>query len=212
MPLKLIGMKGSLCTARPLLLLAEKGITDFEFQDVDFASGENKSEAHLALQPFGQVPALDDNGFILFESRAICRYLASKFADRGPSLLPAAGDDKAWALFEQWASVEINSFDVFAQQIVVQKLVMPMMGRAVNEEVVAANRKILSDKFVAFDRILGKQAYMGGDGYSLIDVFYMPVVGALFGLGEAELITKHPNVKAWWDRVSAREAFQKASK
>ena len=48
MPLKLIGMKGSLCTARPLLLLAEKGITDFEFQDVDFASGENK--VHLTVK------------------------------------------------------------------------------------------------------------------------------------------------------------------
>ncbi|PSN61607.1 putative glutathion S-transferase II, GST-II [Corynespora cassiicola Philippines] len=208
MSLKLIGLKQSICTSRPLLVLAEKGVTDFELKPVDFAAGEHKSAAHLALQPFGQIPVLDDNGFLLYESRPIARYLAKKFSDRGPALIPANGDDKAWARFEQWASVEVNNFDAPAQQIYLQKRVMPMRGQPIDEKIVAFYRQILADKFDAFDRILSKQPYMGGVTFSLIDIFYMPLMNALFGMEEGRLITERLHLKAWWDRVSSRESWQ----
>ncbi len=100
MVLKIHGVKGSTCTRRVLVALYEKDIP-FEFVPVDFATGEHKSAKHMALQPFGKVPALDDDGFILFESRAMAKYLAKKYASQGTPLLPAEGDLKAYGLFEQ---------------------------------------------------------------------------------------------------------------
>jgi len=61
------------------------------------------------------------------ESRAICRYLAAKYKDQGTKLVPDAADIKATALFEQWASVEKDNYDVFASNIVSQKLFNPLV-------------------------------------------------------------------------------------
>jgi glutathione S-transferase len=100
MVLKLHGIKGSTCTQRVLTALYEKEVP-FELVTVDFAKGEHKSEKHMKMQPFGKVPALEDDGFILFESRAIAKYIAKKYESQGTPLLPAEGDLKAYGLFEQ---------------------------------------------------------------------------------------------------------------
>ena len=62
-------------TARVLVTILEKELP-YEHILIDIAKGNQKSEAYKKLQPFGKVPVLDDDGFFIFESRAICRYLA----------------------------------------------------------------------------------------------------------------------------------------
>lgn len=100
MVLKLYGMPLSTCTKRVVTVLAEKKV-DYELVTIDFAKAEHKSAPYLQKQPFGKIPYLDDDGFIVFESRAIARYIATKYANQGTQLLPAAGDLKAQAIFEQ---------------------------------------------------------------------------------------------------------------
>lgn len=73
MVLKLFG--SAMSTSRVLTTIIEKELP-YEFIRVDIAKGEQKSEEYKKLQPFGKVPVLDDNGFIMYESRAICKYLA----------------------------------------------------------------------------------------------------------------------------------------
>jgi glutathione S-transferase len=70
--LKVFGHPMSTCTRKVLTTVNELGLPH-EFVVVDFATGEHKQPAHLSRQPFGQVPAIDDDGFALYESRAICR-------------------------------------------------------------------------------------------------------------------------------------------
>lgn len=67
--------------------------------------------------------AQDDDGFILYESRAICRYLAAKFRDQGPDLLPAGVKENA--LFEQAASIELNNFEPYANNAVAEVVFKP---------------------------------------------------------------------------------------
>jgi glutathione S-transferase len=100
MVLKVHGTKGSTCTQRVLTALHEKGVP-YELINIDFKIAEHKSEKYMKLQPFGKIPVLDDDGFILFESRAIARYIAKKYAGQGTPLLPAEDDLKAYGLFEQ---------------------------------------------------------------------------------------------------------------
>jgi glutathione S-transferase len=100
MVLKVHGSKGSTCTQRVLTALYEKGVP-YEIVNINFSVGEHKSEKYMKLQPFGKIPVLDDDGFILFESRAIAKYIAAKYAGQGTPLLPAESDLKAYGLFEQ---------------------------------------------------------------------------------------------------------------
>jgi glutathione S-transferase len=101
MVLKLHGAKQSTCTQRVLTVLAEKGITDFEIVPVHLPAGAHRREPHISLQPFGRIPVLDDDGFIVYESRAICRYIAAKYADQGTQVMPKGDDLKALGIFEQ---------------------------------------------------------------------------------------------------------------
>lgn len=107
MVLKIHGAKGSTCTQRVLTVLYEKNVP-FELVAINFSAGDHKSEKHIKIHPFGKVPVLDDDGFILFESRAIAKYIAAKYSDQGTPLLPAEGDLKAYALFEQVQSSTVH--------------------------------------------------------------------------------------------------------
>lgn len=73
MVIKIYG--SAMSTSRVLTVLHEMKLP-YEFNRVDISKGEHKSEAYTKLQPFGKVPVMDDDGFIMYESRAICRYLA----------------------------------------------------------------------------------------------------------------------------------------
>lgn len=72
MVLKLYG--SAMATSRVLVTILEKELP-YELILIDISKGEHKTDEFKKLQPFGQVPALDDDGFLMFESRAICRYL-----------------------------------------------------------------------------------------------------------------------------------------
>lgn len=84
--IKLYGMAMSTCTRRVRCVLEEMSLP-YELILVDIAKGEHKQPAHLSIQPFGQVPVLEDtDGTKVFESRAIMRYLLKKY--------PAEGNDR----------------------------------------------------------------------------------------------------------------------
>src|SRR5579871_179435 len=121
--MKLYGHPMSTCTRKVLTALAEKG-HEAEFVLVDFAKGEHKQEPHLTRQPFGRVPALEDDGFWLYESRAMTRYIDEKLP--GVRLQPT--DLKDRALMEQWLSVEYSYFSPAAMKIVSELLLGKMHG------------------------------------------------------------------------------------
>lgn len=210
MTLIITGVRNSTCTARVLTTLAEKGVTDFTINVPDFATGEHKKPPITDKQPFGVIPILEDGDFTLCESRAICRYIAAKYRDQGTPLVPDPTDIKASAKFEQWASIELTSYENYCGVIIAEKLFASYKGLAVNEAVVDFVTKKLIDKLDVFEKILSKQKYMAGDTFSLIDIFYIPHTDKLFAAGDGHLITDRPHVKAWWEAVSTRESWKTA--
>ena len=87
MALKIYGVARSRAF-RTLWMAKELGL-DYEHIKVDFATGETRRPEHLALNPNGHVPVIDDDGFILWESMAINLYLAKKYGSgRALSVAP----------------------------------------------------------------------------------------------------------------------------
>ena len=122
MVLKLHGFHLSTCTRRVALICKEKNVP-YELVPVDITKDAHKLPEYTAVQPFGQVPYIDDDGFILYESRAIARYLEAKYKNQGTKLIPDGL--QAQAKFEEAASIELTNFDFHAFTLAAEKLFKP---------------------------------------------------------------------------------------
>lgn len=209
MVLKLHGAAASTCGKRVGFILHEKQIP-FELVTVDWASGEHKTPAWLEKQPFGQVPYIDDDGFIVYESRAIARYLATKYADQGTPLLPDPSDLKALAILDQAISVEVNNFEPYACGITKEKVFKKYRGEEADPHFLSYYETSLKDKMDGFERVLSKQKYMAGDKITLVDFFYLPYGDFVTQLGYDYLTNeaKWPNVARWWKDITSRESYK----
>ncbi|KAJ7616990.1 glutathione S-transferase [Mycena polygramma] len=189
------------------MVLAEKQIP-FELVEVEMSAKAHKTPEFLAMHPFGQVPVIDDDGFILCESRAICRYLADKYPDQGTPLFPT--DLKARALVEQAASFEFANFHPAATKVAMELLGKARRGLPVDHAVVAEGVTELSAKLDVYEVILGKHRFIAGDEFSLADIFHLGFAPLLAGT-EADVMTKEtrPNVARWWNEVISRPTWVK---
>ncbi|KAF8496316.1 glutathione S-transferase [Gautieria morchelliformis] len=204
MVLKLYGASNSTCTRRVATVFHEKKVP-FEFIEVDVLKGASKTPEYLARQPFGQIPCLDDDGFILFESRAICRYIEAKFPNQGSTLVPT--EAKAKALFEQAASIESSNFEVYALPAVFEKVFKPYFNLTPDQATFDALIAKLDAKLQAYDTILGKQKYLAGNELTMADLFHLPL-GTLVGFAGSDVMTSKPNVARWWKELQARPSWQ----
>ncbi|KAJ7096857.1 glutathione transferase [Mycena epipterygia] len=188
------------------MVLAEKQIP-FELVLVDMAKNEHKAPDFLAKHPFGQVPMIEDHdGFVLYESRAICRYLAEKYAGQGMPLVPTGLKEKA--LFEQAASVEFATFFPAVLKVVMESIVRQMHGLPVDEAALTQAVSELSAKLDAYEVIFGKQPFLGGDDFTLADLFHLYCAPLLAGAGiDVMVSTARPNVTRWWNDLISRPTW-----
>jgi glutathione S-transferase len=207
MVLKIHGIGRSTCTQRVLATLKEKQVP-YEIVNIDFAAGEHKSAKYLEKQPFGVIPVLEDDGFFVYESRAICRYIATKYKAQGTELIPT--ELKSLGIFEQGASIETSYFDPQASVITFERVFKPMFGGSADEDRVKQLSEKLTGYLDVYEKILSKQQYIGGDSFSLIDIYHLPYGTFLFhdNVKLGHLINDRPHVKAWWDKVSGRQSWQ----
>ncbi|KAI0628219.1 glutathione S-transferase [Trametes polyzona] len=208
MVLTLYGNLHSTCSNRVRTVLEELGVK-YEFVNIDFAKGEHKAPEFVAVQPFGQVPYIDDDGFKLYESRAIARYIALKYGGIG-KLIPDPKDVQKWALFEQAASVEQSNFDPSAAGLAWENIFKPLFGLQTDPATVERLKTTLEGKLAAYDVILGKSKYLAGDEITLADLFHLPYGALLEKQGYDYLVSgRWPNVTRWWKDISSRESWKK---
>lgn len=92
---------------RAAWVLEELGV-EYDYHSVDLMAGEGQGEAHLARHPDGKVPVLQDGELTLFESTAICRYLAERHGEPD-GLLPASVEGRARV--DQWMSFVVSELE-----------------------------------------------------------------------------------------------------
>ncbi|CZT52274.1 related to glutathione S-transferase [Rhynchosporium secalis] len=211
MTLTIHGSPYSTCCQRIFTVLAEKGV-EANTRTLDFATGEHKHPDFLKLQPFGKVPVLEDDEFFIYESRAITKYIAKKYAGQGTKLMPEEGDFKAYGFFEQACSVEQSYFDGPASGICWEKVFKPMKGLGnTDEELVKKHVAALDAAFAVYDVILGRQAYLAGDELTLADLSHLPYGKMVKDQGFEGIWTKYPNVDKWFTALEKRESWVKAT-
>ncbi|HPH64509.1 MAG TPA: glutathione binding-like protein [Kofleriaceae bacterium] len=191
----------STCTRKVLATLAETN-TPYEFTLVDFAKGEHKAAAHLARQPFGQVPAINDDGFALYESRAIIRYINDK---AGGNLVPTNPQQRA--LMDQWMSVETSNFTPHAMKFVYHYI----FGRPHGEDVLAAAEAALNATLAVMEKQFATTPYLTGAEFTLADICYLPYMEYAMATPAKLILSKYDNVMAWWQRCSERPSWQKTA-
>lgn len=197
-------------------VVAKQAGVPYEFVPVDVMAGEHTTAEYLTKHPFGQLPYMvrrairlprapppltartqDDNGFVLFESRAVARYVVAKAG--ATTLLPPESDLQAHALFEQAASIEVVNFSPHAATIIVQRLAAPMRGGTTDEARVCEAIDALSSRLEGYERMLGKRRFLAGERLTIADLFHLPLGSLLATAGVALLADddKHPNVSRY---------------
>lgn len=174
--------------------------TPFEMNVVDFAKREHKAEPHLQRQPFGQIPAIEDDGFVLFESRAICRYISAKANDK---LVPVTLRDRA--LMDQWSSVEQSNFAPHAMKFIYHYVFKREQEQAVLDSAQAA----LELAFSALSKPLSSQPFLVGDKFTVADIGYISYLELLPTTPVQASLEKFPRVVEWSSRLRERPTWRK---
>ncbi|KAL0459685.1 UNVERIFIED_CONTAM: Glutathione S-transferase [Sesamum latifolium] len=204
--MKLHGHPISPAVRRVAACLEEKGLP-YEFVFVDLSTGQHKKDPFISLNPFGQVPALEDGDLKLFESRAITQYIARTYADKGTPLLPT--DPLKQAMVSVWSEVESHAFDAAASKLSFEILIKPILGMSTDEGAVEAQQGKLAQVLDVYESRLGKSKYLGGEEFSLADLHHLPIINNLLGTKIKPLFDARPHVSAWCADILARPAWQK---
>ena len=151
----------------PHFVLEEIGV-EFELKLVDRKSDAQKSAEYLKLNPAGRIPTLVDDSFVMFESPAICLYLAEQ--NPNSSLVPV-NDPQKRALFFQWMMYLTNTLQAELMIYFYPDKHITVEGQG--DKIIAAQQSILKDIFLLLDNELSNKDYFLGDDISICDFFFL---------------------------------------
>ncbi len=161
--------------------------------------GDQNKPEYRALQPFGQVPVLEENGLVLFESGAIVLYIG----ERSETLLPREPGARAHAI--QWLIAALNSID---------PLVLNVAGIDLfhRDEDWAKQRRagaveFLQQRLAALSGSLGDKPFLDGERFTAGDLM---MTCTLRTLHYSDIVAGYRNLAAYIERCTARPAFQRA--
>ncbi|CAL8138279.1 unnamed protein product [Prunus armeniaca] len=170
--------------------------------------GEHKDPEFLKLQPFGQVPVIQDGDYTLYESRAIMRHYAEKFKSQGTELLGKTIEERE--LVEQWLEVEAERFHPPVYKLVVHILLASALGFPSDPKIIQESEAKLGKVLDIYEERLSKSKYLAGDFFSLADLSHLPFSQHLVAdLGKEHIIRDRKHVSAWWDDISNRPSWKK---
>ena len=198
------GFAGSAYVRTVRMVLAEKGVTDYEHVPVDVLKGEPKQPEHLERHPFGKVPVVDIDGFRIIETPAIARYLDTVLP--GKKLVPS--DPKDVARMDMVVSI-VDSYGYIPMVAGVTAYhLFPDFVGGKNEEM---HHKGIADSKLAlgqFMRIKGASPWLAGDALSIADLYLAPSLAYVTKTPHKDEFLALPGVKDWWTKIEALDSFK----
>jgi glutathione S-transferase len=196
--LKILGRNTSSNVQKVLWCCDEIGIP-FEREDVGGPFGKNREPEYLAMNPNGLVPTVIDDGFTMWESNSIVRYLAAK--SESP-LYPA--DLQQRSLMERWMDFELSKVSRFMVTVFIGLTRTPPEER--DHDAINAAIASWTDAMLIMDRHLANQDYLGGSAFSIADIPLGPITYRWLNMGFERPAA--PNVEAWYQRLGERAAYR----
>ena len=178
------------------LLMAQSNV-EFVTEIVDVFKGENKKDKFIAINPATKIPAIDDDGIIVWESNAILMYLCEKYS---PILLPYDLQGRAEAY--KWLFFNKTSVDPFLAKARAILKFYPEDAQDSDELKNLQDEGIKSLKIID-NHLEGKTFFVGN--YSIVDIAYYPYI-KLSHEGKIDLV-QFPNILEWIKKVETTDNF-----
>jgi glutathione S-transferase len=202
----LYGLSRSVYTRIARLALEEKGVR-YTLEEVEIFGPEGVPDEHLARQPFGRIPAFAHDGFTLYETGAITRYVDEAFT--GTRLQPQ--EPRARARMNQVIGiVDSYAYRPMIWGVFFARLVAPAEGIQPDEQHAAESLAKARTCCSALQEILGSGRYFIGDELTLADLHAWPIL-LYFSMARegAETLSAHPRLRAWLDDMAVRPSVQR---
>lgn len=187
---------------RVVWLVEELGVTH-EIKHLPFSPGALRSDEYLSINPFGSLPAIEDGGIRMSESGAICQYLTEKYGKK-----PFKRDlgDPDYATYLQWIHAGEATLTPPLAQVAAHTVMRPPEKRVAMIAGEAA--ETFKERMQVLDLTLGEGGYLLGNDFTAADVMvgYALHLAAMFRL----LDDAPDDVRKYWDRLSARDAYKRA--
>jgi len=179
------------------IALLEKGL-EFERINVDLSKREQKNPEYLKIHPYGQVPALDDEGFVVYDSTVINEYLEDEYPY--PPLMPKDSEGRARArMLEDFRDTHFNPPCVK----IIYEMRKPEGERVA--DVIATAKADIDNCFDRLETELQGKEYLAG-AFSLADIAFMANL-ELLDRFQIAVDPKYANTTAWIARLKARPSF-----
>lgn len=199
-PVTLYGADYSVYTRIARLVLEEKGVP-YGFEPVDIFE-KAELEDYLLRHPFSKIPALEHDGFPLYETGAICRYVDEAFD--GPALQPE--DAKARARMVQAASIlDSYGYRVLVWDVYFERVRVPQKGGTSDEKRITDGLAMSEKVLRALDDIRGGERWLAGGTLSLADCYAYPMIVLFRMAGEGEeMFNRYGGLGEWYRSFGAR--------
>lgn len=185
------------------MALVEKGV-DHRLESVDIFAPGGPPPEYLSRHPFGKIPALEHNGFRLYETGAITRYVDEAFG--GPPLQPS--DIRARSRMNQAISIQdAYVYPDLVWGVAVERMEARRRERAADEARIAALIPRVRTCLGALEALVD-DAWLAGPQLTLADVHAAPMFDLFLRTPEGRaLLPRHPRLATWWIAVSQRASF-----
>ena len=177
----------------------------YEWVQTNPIAQENRTPEYLSICPTGKVPAIEIDGFKLFESNAINRYLV---ATSNSPIYPQ--DAKKRAVVDAWLDYVAIHVAQALGRVLFNRAFAPMIGQKVDQESIRVGLEFLDKYFPVLEKQLSQNPYLAGKEFSLADINLLAV------LDPCELvqisIDKYPALKKWRTGLKSQSFYQKCYK
>ncbi|RWO82678.1 glutathione S-transferase family protein [Mesorhizobium sp.] len=187
------------------LALEEKAI-GYELVPVDIFAADGIPGWYFDHQPFGRIPAFEHDGFHLFETSAIIRYVDEAF------------DGPALQLIEARSRARMNQIiamlDAYAYRAMVWDVAVERLEKTAPDEALIANGLLQAATVLrALTSLKAAGPWLLGEQLTLADLHAAPIIGYFVKVADGQnLLAEFPNIRAWWARIAGRESFAKTEK
>jgi glutathione S-transferase len=197
------GFDGSTYVRTVKMLLAEKGVTQFEQVQLNVLKGEPKAPEHLQRHPFGKVPVLDHDGQRLLETSAIVRYLNDVLP--GSSLVPATAKDRG-RMDMVISIIDSYGYSSLIAGVAAYHLFPDFVGGkndAMRAAGLAAGRKVIELAM----KTKGECPFIAGK-LSLADLYLAPIAFYVSLTPDGAAVFDVAGFDDWWTKIQALQSFK----